>query len=98
MSGLCKVSDYFGRWSYYPQHPPVWVGEGQIRLLNGSERFGRCSIAGQYNQVAPFVEQFLNTLPGILGHSLKRAVAIGRAGIITKINVIVLRESAHQFF
>ena len=77
---------------YYPQHTAVGVDAGQVVLLYGAKSLGRCGVACHNHQPASLPEQVFHSLQGEVVHQLKRAAAIGCAGIVAQIQIVVLRQ------
>jgi hypothetical protein len=65
--------------------------------LYAAQRFGACGIAGQYYQRASLGEEPLNRLPGVFINGFKTSGTIRRTGIITQVNIVVLRQQGFYF-
>ena len=75
-----------------PEHPPVRAGSGQIALLDAAQRLGRSGVAGDDHQRTASLEERLHALERESKHDFERAIAVGRARIVTEVDVVVIRQ------
>lgn len=82
----------FGGWPDNAQHFFVLADPWQVVLLYRSERFGRCGIACQDDQLATLAEKPFHTLQRIGINGVEATGAIRSPGIVAEIKIIVDRK------
>lgn len=63
---------------------------GQVDLLNGTQSFGRGCIASQNDKVSTHGEKLVDSLKRKPIYDVERPGAIGRASIVTQIDIVVV--------
>ena len=86
------VADDLDGGTYHAQHASLRVEKGQVPLLDATQRLGRCGVAGQDDEVAALLEQIPHSLERELIDEVEGACAVGSAGVVAKVEVIVLRH------
>ena len=92
MTGAGKRSYDFGSRTNDAQNTSLRVPLWQIVLLNGTQCFGRCSIATQHNQLTSHLEKTFNGLTSKLIDYIERTSAIGSTGIVAQVEIVVLGQ------
>ena len=94
---MSLTAENFHSRADHAKYAPVGRLEGEHLLLDRAKGFGRGCVAGDHHEVASDREEFLNSLTGEIENELEAAGAIGSAGIVAEIDVIVLRQPAADF-
>jgi hypothetical protein len=89
-----NIAYNFGCGAYYTKHPAMRRYNRQVDLLYRAQSLCRSGVAGKDNQMATLREEVLHTLTGKLVHHIERAGTIGGAGVVAKIEIVVLRQQA----
>ena len=89
---LGQIAYRLCRWADYAQYAARRVEHGQVALLYGAQSLCRCGVASEYHEMATHGEQLEHGLPCELVDHFKRARAIGCAGVVAEIHVVVLRQ------
>ena len=88
----CEPADGLDGGADDAQHAARGVQAGQVFLLNGAQGFGRGGVAGQDDQRAALAKKGLDGLEGVFVDHLEGVRAIGRAGVVAEVQVVVLRH------
>ena len=92
VAGAGERADGFHRGADDTQYAPGGVQVGQVVLLDGAQGFGRGRVAGQDDQVAAPGEEVGDALQRVAVYHVERACAVGRAGVVAQVDVVVLRQ------
>jgi glutamate racemase len=90
-------TDAFHGGAYYSQYAAGRIHVRKVVLLDAAERFGGSRIAGQDDQRAAQLKQFLDSLQGEVVDHFERTCAVWSTGIISQVQVIVLWQSFDEF-
>ena len=88
----------FNGGAYHSEHAPRRVEIREVALLNRTQRLGRRRVAGKDDEVASALEQRPDSLKSELIDNVKRAGAVGSAGVVAEVEVVVMRQSPPHFF
>ena len=97
MAGTAYFAEFFDRRTDYAEYAARGVGHsGEVVLLNGTQCLGGSGIATEDYQGASLSEKILHRLESEAVDNLERTDAVGRAGVVAKIYVVILRKSGAQ--
>ena len=83
-----------GRGAYHAEHAARGVEPRQVVLLYGAQGLGRGCVAGQYDEAAAQREEFGDGFARELVNHVERARAVGGAGVVAEVDVVVLGQQA----
>lgn len=91
------LAEFFDRRTNYAEHTARGVvHSGEVVLLNCAQCLCGSGIATEDYQGASLPEKILHRLESEAVDNLERTDAVGRAGVVAKIYVVILRKSGAQ--
>ena len=87
----------FHRGDQHPQDPEAGVAFRQPDLLDAPQGPGRGGVAGQDDEAAALAEEIIHRLLGEADHHPVAPGAVGDAGIVPQVEIVILRQDLQKF-